>query len=298
MPLTEKQLRTRDAKRDLGAELLSSIREMKAGQGAVVGRFPTSTKQTGDAKAKPHQNRLIPSPNELDKALTLSADRARRMADAFGLKVPGTAPKPSEAERRSMSSALETQSGSDNVFRDLRFPEAEAQLLLLKCDLAMRICKAIDRLELAPAAAVKLAGLSVLRLQELTKNRSDTFTLEELISVVVKLGYSVKLKIKRSELKSEAPKSKKTGFKSDAFEAIHSSASVLYAIGAIDKTTMRGFDAAALEKSPKQNLLTPPRKELEKALAQSAKQAEALAAAYGVKVPYARVKAPKVVVGK
>ena len=94
MPLTEKQLRGRDAKRDLGAELLASIRDMKAGRGAVVGRFPTSTKNTGDAKAKPNQNRLIPSPKELDAALTLSADRARRMAEAFGLKVPGTAPKP------------------------------------------------------------------------------------------------------------------------------------------------------------------------------------------------------------
>ncbi len=298
MPLTEKQLRTRDAKRDLGAELLVSIREMKAGQGSVVGRFPTATKKIDDVKAKPHQNRLIPSPKELDKALKVSADRARRMADAFGLKVPGAAAKPSEAERRSMSSALKTQIGSDNVFRDLGFPESEAQLLLLKCDLAMRIRKAIDKLDLSPAAAAKLAGLSVPRLKQLTKNRSETFTLEELVSVVVKLGYSVKLKIKRSELKSEALNAKKTGFKSDAFEAIHSSGSALYKIGAIDKTTMRGFDAAALEKSPKQNLLTPQRKELKKALAQFAKQAEALAAAYGVKVPYARVKLPKVVVGK
>lgn len=49
--------------------------------------------------AKPHQNRLMPSPKELDKALTLSADRARRMADAFGLKVPGTAPKPEKPKR-------------------------------------------------------------------------------------------------------------------------------------------------------------------------------------------------------
>ena len=53
MPLTEKQLRARDAKRDLGAELLEAVRDMKAGRGAVVARFPTSTKQTGDAKAKP-----------------------------------------------------------------------------------------------------------------------------------------------------------------------------------------------------------------------------------------------------
>ena len=36
MPMTEKQLRERDAKRNLGAELLQSIREMKAGKCRVV----------------------------------------------------------------------------------------------------------------------------------------------------------------------------------------------------------------------------------------------------------------------
>lgn len=193
-----------------------------------------------------------------------------------------------------MGKALVIQKGSNNVLRDLGFPESEAQLLLLKCDLAMRICKAIDKLDLTPAKAEKHVGLTLARLKELAGNHSDTFTLDELVTGVAKLGYSVKLKIKRAELKSEARKSKKTGFKSDAFEATHSSASALYEIGAIDKTTKRGFDATALKKSPKQNLLTPPPKELQKALAQSAKQAEALAAAYGVKVPYARVSTPKI----
>ena len=47
--------------------------------------------------AKAPNNLLIPSPKELDKALTLSADRARRMAEAFGLKVPGVATKPAKA---------------------------------------------------------------------------------------------------------------------------------------------------------------------------------------------------------
>jgi putative transcriptional regulator len=36
-------------------------------------------------------------------------------------------------------------------------------------------------------------------------------------------------------------------FKSDAFEAIHSSASALRKVRAIDKTTMRDFDAACLD---------------------------------------------------
>ena len=44
--------------------------------------------------AKAPNNLLMPSPKELDRALTLSADRARRMAEAFGLKVPSTTTKP------------------------------------------------------------------------------------------------------------------------------------------------------------------------------------------------------------
>ena len=38
MPMTDKQLTNRDAKRNLGAELLQSVREMKAGKGKVVTR--------------------------------------------------------------------------------------------------------------------------------------------------------------------------------------------------------------------------------------------------------------------
>lgn len=36
---------------------------------------------------------LMPSPKELDKILTLSTDRARRVAKAVGLKVLGGTPK-------------------------------------------------------------------------------------------------------------------------------------------------------------------------------------------------------------
>ena len=43
---------------------------------------------------------------------------------------------------------------------------------------------------------------------------------------------------------------KKSNFKSDAFEAIHSSASALLKINAIDKATMREFDASCLIVTP------------------------------------------------
>ena len=38
----------------------------------------------------------------------------------------------------------------------------------------------------------------------------------------------------------------RTKFKSDAFEAIHVSATALHRVGAIDKATMRGFDESCL----------------------------------------------------
>jgi len=42
----------------------------------------------------------------------------------------------------------------------------------------------------------------------------------------------------------------KRRFKTEAFEAIHSSATALYRVGAIDTTTMRSFDASCLTVPP------------------------------------------------
>ena len=42
-------------------------------------------------------SQLRPAPKALEKALKDSADRAIRMAEAFGLKVPGVATKPEKA---------------------------------------------------------------------------------------------------------------------------------------------------------------------------------------------------------
>jgi putative transcriptional regulator len=39
MPLTDKELQKRDAQRDLGAELLQAVRDIKAGKGKVVAKI-------------------------------------------------------------------------------------------------------------------------------------------------------------------------------------------------------------------------------------------------------------------
>ena len=50
MPMTEKKLLNRDAKRDIGAELLASVLEMKAGKTGRIHRIPLS--EVTQARAK------------------------------------------------------------------------------------------------------------------------------------------------------------------------------------------------------------------------------------------------------
>jgi putative transcriptional regulator len=53
MPMTEKELLARDAKRDIGAELLQSARELKAGLGKVSYRIQVPAKVPTKKSAPP-----------------------------------------------------------------------------------------------------------------------------------------------------------------------------------------------------------------------------------------------------
>lgn len=97
-----------------------------------------------------------------------------------------------------MSAHLSFHVGSDNVFRDLGFPEAEAQNLLLRADLVVHIRKAITKLGLTQADAAKRAGITQPRMNDLIKGRTHKFTLDALVNVAAHLGYSVKLTLKKA----------------------------------------------------------------------------------------------------
>jgi putative transcriptional regulator len=56
--MTERALRARDAKRDLGAELLASVREMKAGKAGHVHRVPASAIAQARARSGLSQERF------------------------------------------------------------------------------------------------------------------------------------------------------------------------------------------------------------------------------------------------
>ena len=58
MPLTKKQLLARDAKRNIAAELLLSVRQMTAGSGKVIPRIETSA--TGESITASASSRRFP----------------------------------------------------------------------------------------------------------------------------------------------------------------------------------------------------------------------------------------------
>ena len=88
--------------------------------------------------------------------------------------------------------------GSDNVFRDLGFAEPEAQNLLLRADLVVHIRKAIDKQAMTQARAAQRAGITQPRMNDLVKGRTHKFTLDALVNVAAKLGFTVKLVLKRA----------------------------------------------------------------------------------------------------
>ena len=97
-----------------------------------------------------------------------------------------------------MTKKLNTVVGSDNVFRDLGFPEGEAQNLLLRADLVIHIRKVIEKLGITQAEAAKRASITQPRMNDLVKGRTEKFTLDAMVNVAAQLGYIVKLSLKKA----------------------------------------------------------------------------------------------------
>lgn len=96
-----------------------------------------------------------------------------------------------------MTADVSITKSSNNVFRDLGFPQAEAQNLLLRGDLVIHIRKVIDKLGITQAEAAKRAGITQPRMNDLVKNHTHKFTLDALVNVAAQLGYTVKLTLKK-----------------------------------------------------------------------------------------------------
>jgi predicted XRE-type DNA-binding protein len=85
--------------------------------------------------------------------------------------------------------------GSNNVFRDLGFEEAEAVNLMVRSKLMMTIEAAIRDRGLTQQEAAKLLGVGQPRVSDLFNGKIDRFTIDMLMKWLAKLGKQVTIQI-------------------------------------------------------------------------------------------------------
>jgi predicted XRE-type DNA-binding protein len=84
---------------------------------------------------------------------------------------------------------------SGNVFIDLGFDEAEAQVLTLRAELMIELERQIRTRRLTQVAASELLGVSQSRVSDLVRGKTDKFSLDMLVLFAAKLGKPAKIKL-------------------------------------------------------------------------------------------------------
>jgi predicted XRE-type DNA-binding protein len=91
---------------------------------------------------------------------------------------------------------LKVTASSTNVFRDLGFPEREAEHLLIRADLLIQIQKVAAARGLKQAELAKLLHVTQPRISNLLRGRLHLFSIETLIDMLGRLGVQVRLVVK------------------------------------------------------------------------------------------------------
>ena len=97
-----------------------------------------------------------------------------------------------------MSGKVRMVVGSDNVFRDLGFPEPEAQNLLLRADLMIAIQRYLRKAGFSQTEAARKLGITQPRLSDLARHRIERFSLDALVNLAAKAGLNVRLTVKKA----------------------------------------------------------------------------------------------------
>jgi predicted XRE-type DNA-binding protein len=89
--------------------------------------------------------------------------------------------------------AIEVVRGTDNVFRDLGYPDAD--ILQAKAILAARIIGVLDDRRITVRRAHELTGFAAADFSRVRQAKLQRFTLERLISMLVKLNRDIEVNI-------------------------------------------------------------------------------------------------------
>jgi predicted XRE-type DNA-binding protein len=93
---------------------------------------------------------------------------------------------------------LKMTRSSGNVFRDLGFSPGEAEHLLVRSDLMIKLQKLIASRHLTQAEVAKVLRVTQPRVSDLLRGRIDLFSTDALIDMLARLGVRVELVVKRS----------------------------------------------------------------------------------------------------
>lgn len=97
-----------------------------------------------------------------------------------------------------MTKRLRIEKGSGNVFLDIGFPPEQANNLLLRADMMIRIEDLVRRSGMTQQAAARMLGVTQPRLNQLLKHKIELFSLDALVNMLAKAGMRVELKVKKA----------------------------------------------------------------------------------------------------
>ncbi len=93
--------------------------------------------------------------------------------------------------------------GSDNIFADLGFPDAEEHLL--KAKLVSRIYDIVKRRKLTQTEAGKILGISQSRVSQMLNGHFREFSVEKLMRFLNALDQDVEIRIKAKPRRASRP---------------------------------------------------------------------------------------------
>ncbi|MGE5216377.1 MAG: helix-turn-helix domain-containing protein [Chloroflexota bacterium] len=83
-----------------------------------------------------------------------------------------------------------------NIFRDIGFSAGEAEHLLVRADLMIKVQELIESKGLTQAELAKTLRISQPRVSDLRRGRIDLFSTDALIDILARLGVRVRLVVK------------------------------------------------------------------------------------------------------
>ena len=109
-------------------------------------------------------------------------------------------PKSKPSAKRQRANQAIFEDGSDNIFKDLGFDDEEAANLLVRSDLMLQIKRIIKECGWTQIQAAEALGVQQPRVSDLFQGHIGEFSVDMLMSWLMKLGYDVQVTVKRKDV--------------------------------------------------------------------------------------------------